>query len=222
MRVVGLDGWRGGWVAVYLDAGRFSEVATAASVADVVSGASDLGAVAVDMPIGLPREGRRDADLAVRRILGPRRSSVFLTPPRAVIEAEPYATANQLAKSHFGFGISKQAYMLRPKILEVDDIVRKGVAIHEVHPELVFRDLADADLPAKKTYAGVIQRQRLLGEAGIDLPADLGDAGVVPLDDVLDAAAVAIVAAKLATGTARPLPDPPVRDAAGVPMAIWH
>lgn len=222
MRVAGLDGWRGGWVVVFLDSGRLSSVSVAPTVRDTLQGAGNIAAIGVDMPIGLPPEGRRAADLAAREILGPRRSAVFLTPPRAVVETEPYAAANRLAKAQFGFGISKQAYMLRSKILEVDQMVRGGAVIHEVHPELAFRDLAGWDLASKRSYAGVRQRQRLLQEAGIELPADIGAAGVAPLDDVLDAAAVALVAAKLARGEARPIPDPPILDAAGVPMAIWR
>ena len=40
-------------------------------------------------------------------------------------------------------------------------------------------------------------------------------------DDVLDALACAAVAQRLRDGRAKPFPDPPERDAYGLPMAIW-
>jgi predicted RNase H-like nuclease len=51
-------------------------------------------------------------------------------------------------------------------------------------------------------------------------PEDLGPAGAVPVDDVLDAAAVAWTAARVAAGTARSLSDPPAVFADGLPAAI--
>jgi predicted RNase H-like nuclease len=40
-------------------------------------------------------------------------------------------------------------------------------------------------------------------------------------DDLLDALACAAIAARIHRGLARPFPDPPERDACGLPMAIW-
>nr|WP_246594095.1 DUF429 domain-containing protein [Streptomyces auratus] len=54
------------------------------------------------------------------------------------------------------------------------------------------------------------------------LPDDLGDAGRTPPDDVLDAAAAAWTADRIARGRARPLPNPPERTAGGCPVAIWY
>ena len=44
----------------------------------------------------------RAAELAARTRLGTRRSSIFLTPPRAVLECEEFADANALAKATQG------------------------------------------------------------------------------------------------------------------------
>ena len=41
------------------------------------------------------------------------------------------------------------------------------------------------------------------------------------IPDLIDALACAAVARRLHAGTARPFPDPPPRDACGLPMAIW-
>lgn len=41
------------------------------------------------------------------------------------------------------------------------------------------------------------------------------------IDDKLDALACALIARRLHAGLAQPFPDPPPRDAYGLPMAIW-
>jgi predicted RNase H-like nuclease len=65
-------------------------------------------------------------------------------------------------------------------------------------------------------------RRRLLIEAGL-APAIVN--GAPPKgagrDDLLDALACAAIAAGIDRGLARPVPDPPERDAYGLPMAIW-
>jgi predicted RNase H-like nuclease len=190
----------------------------AAAVIAAVPGAA---AVAIDIPIGLPAAGRRAADVLTRRRLGARRSSVFYAPPRGVLMQPTYAAANQMAKRLHGFGISKQSYMLRPKILEVDELVRRGDSIYEVHPELAFLTMGGAELPPKKSYGGARQRIRLLEAVGIELPDDPGPAGTQALDDVLDAAAAAWVADRIASGIAASFPDPPEIDETGLAMAIW-
>lgn len=221
MQVVGIDGYRGGWVAVVLDNGCFSAAHLFPDASAVLAAHADAEFVAADMPIGLPETGRRQADLAARQLLGPRRSSVFFAPPRDVLETEPYAAANALAKARHGFGISKQSYMLRPKILEIDAAMDAGSVVYEVHPEVAFRHMAATDLPGKKTFAGQAARRTLLEAHGVDLPGDIGRAGTAPADDVLDAAVVAWVAHRIGLGEAQSLPDPPDKDARGRPMAIW-
>jgi predicted RNase H-like nuclease len=58
--------------------------------------------------------------------------------------------------------------------------------------------------------------------AGIVLPDDLGSAGrAAAVDDVLDAAAAAWTARRVAHGQAHPLPDPPEHLTDGRTAAIW-
>jgi len=74
----------------------------------------------------------------------------------------------------------------------------------------------------KKSWNGQMERRRLLADAGIVLPDGLtGRAGEVPVDDVLDAAAMAWTARRVADGVAIPLPSPPER-IAGRDVAIWY
>jgi predicted RNase H-like nuclease len=90
-----------------------------------------------------------------------------------------------------------------------------------VHPEVSFRALGGRPLPAsKRTWAGQAARRGLLEGAGIRLPDQLGRAGVAAPDDVLDAAAAAWSAHRIADGRAASLPHPPQPDPLGRPIAI--
>ena len=90
----------------------------------------------------------------------------------------------------------------------------------EVHPELSFARLAGAPLPdRKRTPVGVERRRRLLAGAGIVLPGEPGRG--VAEDDLLDAAAAAWTASRVAPGEADPRPDPPEVFSDGWPCAIW-
>ncbi|WP_370462421.1 DUF429 domain-containing protein [Nocardiopsis sp. FR6] len=54
------------------------------------------------------------------------------------------------------------------------------------------------------------------------LPGDLGASGEVAADDVLDAAAAAWSAYRIAVDRARSCPTPVQTDASGRPIAIWY
>lgn len=227
-RVTGIDACRRGWVAVTLEApGAVGPVvAVPASVRLHGSLASLLAAdpvavVGIDMPLGLLESGWREADRAARGLLGPRRSSVFAIPPEAVWAEPSYQAANQRCRELTGQGFSVQAWGLRVKLLEANRYRETcGHPLYEVHPELAFGALAGAPLPASKhTPAGRDLRRRLLAEAGIQIPS------LVPpalLGDVLDAAAVAFSAARIAAGQAVTIPGRPQRDPQGREITIRY
>src|SRR5260370_1111224 len=116
MRVTGVDACRRGWVAVSLEVSglapppartarcgpfRLDPVRADASLERVLDGA-DAGVVAIDMPLGLLESGWREADRVARRLLGPRRSSVFAIPPRAVWAEASYQAASQRCRELLG------------------------------------------------------------------------------------------------------------------------
>ncbi len=221
--VVGVDGWRRGWVAISLRNGRFAGAEVFARFEDLLAAHGHADAIGVDIPIGIPVSGPRPADVEAKRRLGRGGSSVFPTPPRTVLESPDHASATALHVQLAGHGLSQQSFALRPKILEVDALVTASDPVIEVHPEVTFIELAGERLSAsKKTWAGVMRRMALLSEAGIDLPVDLGAASVVPVDDVLDAAAVAWSADRYARGEALSLPADPPRDQRGREVAVWY
>jgi predicted RNase H-like nuclease len=148
--------------------------------------------------------------MPAREFVGPRRSSVFPVPPRAVLEANSYEEALSLSRKLIGKGITRQSWALRDKILDADSVSAAEPRIHEVHPEVSFCAMAGAPLAyAKRTWNGQAQRKALLTQAGIELPDDIGPAAAVPVDDVLDAAASAWSALRIAAGEARTLPRDP-------------
>jgi predicted RNase H-like nuclease len=210
----GVDACRGGWVAIALEDGQFADSLFATTFAQLVRTLADAAAVGVDIPIGLPCEGVRAADLAARAFVGPRRSSVFPTPSRAALVATTYAEARKILPS-----LSAQSFALGKKVLEVEGSLEERV--FEVHPEVSFAALAGRHLRhSKRSWNGQMERRRLLTAAGIDLPNEL-TAGQAGADDVLDAAIAAWSAARKARGEAATLPaDPPVQD--GRPVAIWY
>lgn len=214
MLVAGVDACRGGWIAVVLEAGRFTDSISTPTFARLLDSVADARVVGVDIPIGLPNEGVRAADFAARAFVGPRRSSVFPTPPRAALLAASYAEARGVLPS-----LSAQSFALGKKILEVEACVEERVI--EVHPEVSFAALAGQPLRhSKRSWNGQMQRRRLLASAGIELPDEL-TAGQAAADDVLDAAIAAWSAARRERGQAATLPaDPPVQD--GRPIAIWY
>lgn len=223
MRVTGVDACRGGWVAVSLDGAAPAVVRVHETLAGLLGPGNDTGMAAVtgiDMPLGLLEAGWREADLAARARLGPRRSSVFAIPPRAVWEQENYQAAGERCRALTGQGFSIQAWGLRVKLLEADRYRETcGHPLYEVHPELAFCAMAGAPLENRKhTGAGRDQRRALLSQAGIALPA----LAPAPVTDILDAAAVAWSARRIAAGEAMVLPDEPQQDERGRDIAIRY
>jgi predicted RNase H-like nuclease len=220
--VAGIDGYgHGAWVAVVLEDGRFADCLVGASLAALLAGVGPTDATAIDMPIGLPDEGERAADRLARARVGARWPSVFRTPPRAVLAAATPVEANAIARHLTGKGVSRQALAIAPRIFEVERVLADRGALHEAHPEVSFAALAGGPLAWPKTsWRGVHVRRALLETAGIVLPDDLGAANGVPPDDVLDAAAAAWTADRIASGRSERLPDPPEVFSDGRPATI--
>ncbi len=218
--VLGVDGAAKGWVFVALEDGHFSTAELHPRFADGLAAHPEAEVVAVDIPIGLPDMGTRRADVEAKALLRGKASSVFLTPPRAVLSAADYAEANKLCRQLSGRGLSKQSHALFPKIREVDALDDRR--LREVHHEVSFARFAGAPVvESKRSWTGVVRRRALLAGTGIELPDDLGDVGrFAAADDVLDAAVAAWSATRIAAGLAESLPDPP-EVLGGRAAAIW-
>jgi predicted RNase H-like nuclease len=107
-RVLGVDACKAGWVGIALSGGTITAY-TAAHIDKLVAAAQADGpvdVVAIDMPIGLPDDGTRRADGLARVAVGPRRSSVFITPVRAALDAPDHAAAIAINQQATGAGVS--------------------------------------------------------------------------------------------------------------------
>ena len=220
MEVVGFDAWKRGWVGIRLAGGRYAGSSVHEDFASAVGAYPSAAVITVDMPLGLASEVEwsRAADVAAAQFVGPRRSSVFAMPPQVVLEAGSHEAAVALCRSRSQKGVSIQAYGLRAKLFEVNIVGESDERIYEVHPEVCFRAMAGEPLAyGKKGWAGVMLRRRLLHDAGVCPPEDVGLASDVPPDDILDAAAAAWSADRIANGEAHAMPD-----ADGRLHRIWY
>jgi len=224
--VVGVDGCAAGWVAVTLRPGHPAAAVVSVAVAATLDGLPLAGVTGIDMPLGLLAAGWRDADTLARRALGRRGVTVFPVPPRPVWECQTYTEANRTCRDLTGKGFSIQAWGLRRKIAEAEEYRRQAVTapcpvqLYEVHPELSFTALAGAPLPdSKHTRVGLTIRRELLAKAGITLPAKVSGAGE---NDLLDAAAVAWSARRIAAGQAITMTNPAQRADDGTEIAIRY
>jgi predicted RNase H-like nuclease len=247
--VAGVDGCKRGWVAVVALPGSAPTVRVFPCFADLVGQLPEDAIIAVDMPIGLPdrtSQGGRGPERAVRPLLGRRQSSVFSIPSRQAVQVATgaFSTLDQWYADHRlastvaratsdpPRGVSIQAFGIFAKIREIDALLLDRPAlrgrIFESHPEVAFWRLNGGQamsLPkkvkGKVNPAGMEERRTLLLRHGLD-PALLA---VVPPgvgeDDLVDAAAMRLIAGRIARGEAVPFPDPPDVDGRGIGMAIW-
>lgn len=165
-----------------------------------------IAAAAIDIPIGLAADGSRACDRAARRLLGPRRSSVFPAPVRAVLGAASYEEACAVSRQVSGKGLSKQLYNIMGKIREVDELVtpRLQRQLFEACPELSFAVLSGGEPMShtKRTAEGRAERVAALQRAECGHVAPLID-GAPPgaaRDDVFDALVLAWTARRHVAG----------------------
>ena len=153
---IGVDGCRGGWVAVSCYAAspaeglRRTRVKLGATFEDVIALRADRHVpVAVDIPMGLlDSVDYRPCDRQAQELLGHRRSTVFAPPSRPLLALESYADARahveELKKTNPSEkSLSSYAWGLVRKIKEADDWLRAHPRaqawLFECHPELSFR-----------------------------------------------------------------------------------
>jgi predicted RNase H-like nuclease len=205
--VLGVDACVAGWVGVLLGADARLTVHVAAGiealVAQVREGA-DVAVVAIDVPIGLPDDGGRQADELARIALPGKESAVRGATTRAAYTSD------------------EEFDVLGPKVLQVDAWVRggPGSTVIEVHPELSFARLAGAPiLAAKRTEEGIALRREALARAGIVAPHWYSGAGFAE-DDLLDACAALWSGVRYLDGESESLPAEPEVFSDGLPAAI--
>ena len=228
--VRGVDGCKGGWLCLSLDVN--AEKPAAQIFPDAKSLLeSDPGAItAIDIPIGLPSDKPRQCDIEARRLLGPRRSSVFPAPVRSAVEAASYDLACAASETACGKKLSKQTYALLPRIRDLDCLLRQKPdlvnTVFEVHPEVCFFHWNNRRPMrySKHSGFGFMERFQLVEQvycgAAEDirqsvLPKDVSD------DDILDALAALWTAHRIHSGNAVCISDKREKDEFGLPMQMW-
>ena len=194
---LGIDGFRGGWVAAWIDDRGSHGFDYSSDLSRLLS--IPHRRAMIDMPLGLKESGHRRCDISARELVGP---SVFLGARRNLWEFPDQASANQYYWRHEGrgMGVSCQLWNIRDKIKEVDDFITpdRQASICETHPELIFRKLGKRlRLQGKKSKLGRNQRVTLLAEQGfIKLSKWLTQryGTGIGRDDLIDACACAIAA----------------------------
>ena len=236
--VAGVDGCKAGWVVAVVRATApglelqypltIESIRVSPHFADVLLRTSHCALVCVDIPIGLSDGPEpRACDVAARRLLGSRASSVFTPPARPCLAAKSYPEASQTQLQCVGKKLSKQSFFIMGKIRQVDDLMMPAMQrrIREIHPEVTFHTL-NGNRPAerrKRSLAGRNERIALLASI-FPTAAEMIDAirrpGAVEADDILDALAAAWTAARAVIGQATPLPEHPATDRKGLRMEI--
>lgn len=231
IRAVGVDGCRGGWIAVAFDpVARTLAPCVHPNFADLLAAYPTDVTIGIDIPIGLSDHGPRQCDVEARRVLGPRRSSVFPAPDPRLLDAADYREALARARALTGKGISRQAFNIFAKVAEVDRLMTPVLQrrVVEVHPEVSFWAL-NGRVPmqhAKKRPDGFAERRHALAAAfGIAIPDRTDARSLAPpagADDLLDAIAAAWTAWRQADGRAERLPLVPPVDERGRRMEIVY
>ncbi len=222
MRVLGVDGCKGGWVGVVLEDAAEPVALAERSIDRLADAAGPVDAIGIDMPIHLNETSDRVCDSAARQLIRPFTSRVFNAPVLCVLDCETYLDACDASFAALGKKISKQTWALVPKIREVEAWRKSaGCDVFEVHPEAAFAAMAGRVVAERKrTSEGTQVRRALLRAQELTAPERPSGVGV-GVDDLLDACAAAWSTRRVARGDGRSLPDPPevVR---GQPQAIWY
>jgi predicted RNase H-like nuclease len=227
-QIAGIDGCLSKWLAIAHVPGSSSFVAQVLETSELP--AQPWALAAIDIPIGLPDSGSREADGAARKFIGPRASSVFPCPIRPILYASTWQDACEITYQYNGHRISKQTFAILSKIRAVDECVRSTdlrQRLFEIHPEVSFASWKGTPtLHAKRDVRGHEQRRALIAghfgpEAFASVVAQIG-ARRVTADDIADAFAALWSAERLLAGTAQRLPSGSAIDSYGLPMHIWY
>jgi predicted RNase H-like nuclease len=140
----GIDGCRAGWLAIGVEGTKWAYLLEDSFEKLASQLFSKPSLCFVDMPMGLPRAKmpERNCDKAARLFLSKgRKSSVFSSPTRLLLDAETYAQALTKSRKIYGKGLSIQSWNLFPKVKELDQFLRQNRTpwLLESHPELCFQ-----------------------------------------------------------------------------------
>ncbi len=236
MKYIGIDGCRAGWFYIAMNEDDSWKTGIFEKITEISMFLSEAQLVLIDIPIGLKgvdwAEPQRRCDKEARALLKkPRASSVFPVPARATLTASNYQQACVLNKTAVNRRLSKQTWLIMPKIKEVDSFLQENLAaqqkVREMHPEVCFFALNNGSAMEhnKKKADGFLERKMILSQICkntgniIDHALQYFPRRHVAKDDILDAL-VGVVTAKYYHDSLATLPVMPEFDEINRPMEV--
>ena len=143
-RFIGIDGCRFGWVIAVLE--NDLKLYLVKKISEFTYTEKD--SIWVDMPIGLDASKERLCDLELKKAMGKKKSSVFMTPVKDAVYASNYHTASALNFDKTGKKLSIQSWNICNKIAELDSYLFKQTSVFrkkfkESHPEYLFQNVSN-------------------------------------------------------------------------------
>jgi predicted RNase H-like nuclease len=203
MRIIGLDGCKGGWICASIQDVTQKPILSIEFIESLDTLINiDFTVGFVDIPIGLSEfEYKRTLDEDLRKMLSKKRkSSVFTAPSRKAVYANSYELAKKINLNETGKSISIQAWNICPKIKEMEHFILKNPLLNlwESHPELCFERLNNHQplLYKKKDPLGKQERLYILLRFLPHFEKIINDfisENKSKADDILDAVCLAIM-----------------------------
>lgn len=237
-KYIGADWASKGWLTITLDdSGGGWQADLYPTIWSLWEANRDADRILIDIPIGLPTDGRRPCDIKAKEKLRATHRRVFYTPVRGAVYETNLTDAKEI-NEQAGYSIQNQAWSIVPRIREVDEFLDRypnaSDRLQETHPELCFYGLnGKTPLPeATTTDTGIEHRRRLLADAHPEADhifkatvEQFTTPSYAPmiktLDDIVDALAAAVTAALPPTQTTT-LPATSTTDDRGLPMQMLY
>jgi predicted RNase H-like nuclease len=230
--VIGIDGCKYGWVSFQITTKSAIKISLHNSINSLFPKLNNIERIFIDVPIGLARNSARICDIEAKNILGKKGASLFQIPVREAVYADNYKSGCEINYEICGKKFSKQAWNILPKVIEVDQFLKKNKLfvsrLYESHPELCFYHLNNnlSIFENKKTTEGQLKRITLIKnylpgfEKELEKFLEITKRKDVAADDVIDAAVLAIAASNF--NRLRRVPKEPVYDKFNLPMNIYY
>jgi len=216
--VIGIDGCKSGWFAVWQNQDEVIDTAIFKSLNNLKDFfiESNQLIIGIDMPVILSEVMPREADQLARKLLSKKASSVFTAPTPEMLDQPNYEKASLISKRLIGKSMSLQSWYLFPKIRDVQTVIHyENIKLFEIHPEVSFRAMNNEKviLESKKTTEGFEIRKSLLDKHFLNFNFDAirnkYQKKDVMNNDILDALVVLWSAKRIVNNQASYLPMTP-------------
>ncbi len=229
---VGVDGYKGEWLAVAISTDTF-EVAKFKTIDEICRKYNNADSLLIDIPIGLPEnkvEAKKRPDNELRTLLAKKSSSVFNTPFRQIVYADDTKQAWELNRELE----AKQnpiSMALCKSIKQVDVFLQRNPVwknkLIESHPEYGFY-LLNQCVPLNDSKLDGVGLQSRIDILKIYYPDTQTVIDVFlkqnkfrkKIDDVLDALCLAVVGKLGCENGFETIPNIPFQDGTGLKMQI--